>query len=399
MGNGIDRRVRRVRIAGLAAAGLAALALDAAAEGEPDLFTLRPSFSSTVVADDNPELVRKGGDSSVGAWLRPRVEVDYHAPFVDLGADLGVDVRRYAGYNSSLSDEFGRIGGWADVKLAPGVALRVADAWVPRSLRLGRPEDEGVNLVQTNQLDASLRHWRSLPGERELEIGVQSRYFVSDDFDEPLGSGAVDQDFRANHVGGLGYVEVQTPVAGDVKGYVRAQAGYRALLDESDADHSDMGGSLGFRVPLGDGSSFEIGGGGGWLDFAGLRNRPRATGLTRLRLALPGGFVSTLGVEHLLSANIEGRRFQETDARVELERYFGRRTAVAIALFGTRFMDASLGQGDLFGGGEARVRYQLSRATQIVVRYRHWSNGGNYSADDFSQNRATLEIRFSPSLL
>lgn len=391
--------MRRGWIAGLAAAGLIVFASDAAAEGEADLFTLRPTFSATAVADDNPEFARKGGDSSIGAWLRPSLKLDYHAPLYDLGADLGVDVRRYSGYDSSLSDEFGRMSGFAEARLAPGVALRVANAWAPRALRLGRPEDDGVNLIQTNQLDASLRHWRSLPGERELEVGVQSTYFVSDDFAEPLGSGAVDQGFRANHVGGVGYVEVQSPVVGSLTGYLRAQAGYRSLMDASDADHADVGGSLGVRVPFGNGSRFEIGGGAGWLGFSGLHDRPRATGLMQVRFALPAGFVSTLGVEHLLSANIEGRKFQQTVARVEIERYFGRRTAAAIAFFGTRFDDASLGSVDLFGGGEARVRHQLTRATQIVVRYRYWTNRGDYSADDFSQNRATLELRFSPNVL
>ncbi len=399
MGERIDRRARCGWIAVLVAALLAASAFDAAAEGEADLFTIQPTFSATAVADDNPEFERSGGASSIGAWLRPSVKLDYHAPLFGVGADLGVDVRRYSGYNSSLSDEFARIGGWAEATLMPGVALRVANAWAPRALRLGRPEDDGTNLIQTNTLDASLRHWRSLPGERELEVGVTGTYFRSDDFWEPLGGGAVDQDFRGNYVGGVGYVEVQTPVVGDLDAYLRAQAGYRSLADASDADHADMGGSLGLRVPFGDGSRFEIGGGAGWLAFSGLNDRPRATGLMKLRLALPGGFVASVGLEHLLSANIEGRKFQQTDARVEVERYFGRRLAAAIAGFGTRFDDASLGSADLFGGGEARLRYQMTRATQIVVRYRYWTNRGDFSVDDFTQNRATIELRFSPSVL
>jgi hypothetical protein len=45
------------------------------------------------------------------------------------------------------------------------------------------------------------------------------------------------------------------------------------------------------------------------------------------------------------------------------------------------------------------VRHQLTSSTQIIVRYRHWTNGGDFGADDFSQNRATLELRFSPSVL
>jgi hypothetical protein len=386
-------------LAALLPAGLLLAGVDAAAEGEPNLLTLRPSFATTLVVDDNPEHAEDGGESSVGAWLRPRLQVEYHAPRVEVGADLGADVRRYSGYDASLSDEFGRVRGFAQVELAPGFALRVADAWEPRALRLGRPEDDGVNLVQTNRLEGRLRHWRSLPGGRELEIGVVGEHFAGQEFAEVLGGGTVDQDFEADHAGGLGYVELQTPLGRSVVAFLRAHGGYRALADAPDADHADLGGGLGVRIPFGDGSSFELGGGGGWLRFAGFEDRPRALGRAALRLELPGGFATTLGAAHLLSASLEGRRVVQTDARIEVERYFGRRTAVALAAFATRFDSASQAGVDLFGGGEARVGYQLSRATQIVARYRHWTNGGSFDADDFAQNRVTLELRFHPSVL
>ena len=371
---------------------------DAAAEGAPDLFSLRPSLATTLVVDDNPKFQKNGGDTAFGAWLRPRVQVDYDAPDLDLGADLGVDVRRYAGYDTSLNDEFARVSGWADYRFAPGFALRVGDAWVPRAQRLGRPEDETENLVQTNLLDASLRSWRSLPGGRELEVGAQGAYYVTEDYAEPLGGGAVDSDFHANYTDGLGYVELQTPIFGGAKGFVRAQGGYRFLEDDSDADHANVGGSLGVRYPF-DGGSLELGGGGGWLAFAGLPDRPRALGRAALRLELPAGFASTFAATQLLSADLSGRKVVQTDARIELERWFGRRTAATLTLFGTRYDDASFGSVDLFGGIEAGVRRQLTRALQLVVRYRHWSNGGHYGSDDFSQNRGSLELHVQPSLL
>jgi len=383
----------------LAALCLVAAPKPAACEGEPSLFSLRPSFSGTLVADDNPELAKSGEDSKLGAWLRPRLEADYRSPRVDLGADLGVDVRRYAGFDSGLSDEFARVRGFADLKLAPGLSLRLEDAWMPRATELGRPEDEGVNLVQSNRLGAGLRHWRALGGERELEMGIAGTYFVTEDFATPISSTAIDGDFHANHAGGLGYVELQSPLFASTSGFLRAQAGYRALEDDSQASHADVGGSLGARVQLGGGSTFEIGGGAGWLGFAGLSDRPRAMARTSLRLRLPAGFVATFGVTHLLTANLEGRRVDETDGRIEIERWFGRRTAVSIAGFGTRYDDRTLGASDLFGGGEARVRRQLSRSLELVLRFRHWSNGGDLEQDDFAQNRGTLELRFAPSLL
>ena len=382
------------------AAGLlnALVPRDAAAEGTPDLFSLRPSLATTLVVDDNPKFEKSGAETAFGAWLRPRVQVDYDAPGLDVGADLGVDVRRYAGYDSSLQKEFVRTSGWADYRILPGLALRVGDDYVPRPERIGRPEDETKNLVQTNLLDGSLRHWQSLGGGRELELGVQGGWFTTDHYAEPLDGGTVDSDFSASHTDGLGYVELQTPIAGEVRGFVRAQGGYRFFADDSDADHANVGGSLGVRVPFG-GGSLELGGGGGWLDFAGLPDRPRALGRALLRLDLPAGFTTSVGATQLLSANLAGRRVIETDARIELERWFGRRTAASVALFGTRYDDDSLGGVDLFGGIEAGVRRQLTRSFQLVVRYRHWNNAGELGGDDFSQNRGTVELHFQPSML
>ena len=376
----------------------AALPRPAAAEGTPDLFSLRPSLATTLVVDDNPKFEKSGGDTAFGAWLYPRMQVDYDGPGLDLGADVGADVRRYAGYDTSLYKDFGRVSGWADYTLLPGLALHVGDAWVPRAQRLGRPEDETRNLVQTNLLDGSLRHWQALGGGRELEIGAQGAWFTSESYAEPLDGGGVDADFSAAHTDGIGYVEVRTPIAGEAHGFVRAQGGYRFMDDPSDADHANVGGSLGVRVPFG-GGELELGGGGGWLDFAGLRDRPRALGRARVRVDLPAGFVTSVGATQLLSASLSGHRVVQTDARIELERWFGRRTAASIALLGTRYDDASLGGVDLFGGVEAGVRRQLTRALQLVVRYRHWSNGGHLGSDDFAQNRGTLELHVRPSML
>jgi hypothetical protein len=45
------------------------------------------------------------------------------------------------------------------------------------------------------------------------------------------------------------------------------------------------------------------------------------------------------------------------------------------------------------------VRQQLTRSLELVLRYRHWNNGGDLEQDDFTQNRGTLELRFAPSVL
>ncbi len=47
---------------------------------------------------------------------------------------------------------------------------------------------------------------------------------------------------------------------------------------------------------------------------------------------------------------------------------------------------------NLFGGVELRGSHRLGRYSEISLTYRHWRNTGQYSFDDFNQNRFALEL-------
>lgn len=372
--------------------------VEASAEGETGRFWLSPSIRVTTVGDDNLFLEKGNGSSSVGAWINPRVELGYEVPGLELGADLGADVRRYAEYHSSLAVELFRVSGHAQLDLAPGLTLRLADAYVPQPAVLGRPEDEGSNLLQTNRAEANLRYWHELPGSREIEVGVKGTHFLTEDFPEPVPQGAgfvVDPDFEADFLDGTGYLELRSAVGARSSAFLRVQAGYRSFSDEGDADHSNYSLLVGLRSNRWRNADIEVSGGWGRLGFEGVDDADRVIARGSLRYRLPAGLHLSLSGGHLISADLAGEAVAETTGRIGLERYFGTATAASLRFFVTRFdADSRSGGANLFGAAEVRVRRQLTRHSQLSISYRHWRNDGGFDADDFSQNRVAVAFTY-----
>jgi hypothetical protein len=392
------RCVRAIPLACLAAFLLGLPARPAGAEGKPGDFSIRPSAQVSTVFDDNLFLTDKGKASTFGVWIRPRVELAYRTETLDVGADVGADVRRYADYYSKLADEFWNISGHAEVGLLPGLTFRVSNAFVPNPVQLGLPPDQGTNMLQTNRSDAELRYWRGLPGEREISFGMRGTRFSSDGFSEDVpGSGGtviLDDSFHADYWGGTGYLEYQEPLGTRTSGYARAQTSYRSFDDSPRSDDLDYSLLLGVRSLRFRNAEIDVAGGYGQIHFNSLGDQPRIMGRANLRYRLESGWSWQLGVNHLTSADLLGNAALETTGRIGVEKRFADgRTAAAVNLFITRYDSKSWSGGaDLFGGAEVQVRRQLSRRTQLRVSYRHWNNQGDYQLDDMQQNRLLVEL-------
>jgi hypothetical protein len=381
-----------------AAALLGPGARPAGAEGKPGDFSIRPSVELATVFDDNLFLTDSHEKSSFGVWLRPRLEVAYRTEILDVGADLGADVRRYADYYSKLADEFWNISGHAEVGILPGLTFRAENSFVPSPVQLGLPPDQGNNMLQTNRSNAELRYWRALPGEREISFGMRGTRFFSDGFSEdvPGSGGAVilDDNFHADFWGGTGFLEYQEPLGRRTSGYARAQAGYRSFDDSSRSDNLDYSLLLGVRSLRFRNTEIDVAGGYGQIQFNSLGDKPRILGRANLRYRMPSGWSWRLGMNHLTSADLQGNSALETTGSIGVEKRFADgRTAAGVNLFVTRFDSKSWSGGaNWFGGGELLVRRQMSRRTQLRASYRHWNNQGDYDLDDMQQNRLLIEL-------
>ena len=114
-----------------------------------------------------------------------------------------------------------------------------------------------------------------------------------------------------------------------------------------------------------------------------------------MRYRIAEGNTLRLSFVNRNTADIVGNDFVETTGKIGLERRFGERTAAGIDLFLSRINNEVWDSGaDLFGGAEVQVRRQLSRRTQLELRYRYWDNGGDYSSDDFSQHQVSLVFSY-----
>jgi hypothetical protein len=392
----------RLASRGLLAALCAALGLAGpAARAEEGLgrFSWRPSLRLTTVADSNVFYEDHDRDGSIGFWVAPRLQLDYRTPAVEFGADLGVDLRRYIEHGSELAAELYRAVGWAEVGLHPGLTLRVSNAFVPQPVRLGLPEDEASNLVQTNRVDADLRWWRELPHGRQLKAGLLASYFLSEDYAEAIpvsgGGFVVDDDFRADYAQGLGFIELQSPMGERSSAYLRGQASYREFTEFSDADHSNLSLLLGMRSNRWPNLDLEIAGGIGALGFDGFADALRGLARASARYRLPSGWILSLAGRYLLTPNLVGDDVTESTGELGVEKRFGVATAASLRLFVTRFKaDVPDDAVNLFGAAELRFRRQLARRLQLLVSYRHWLNRGDFELDDFSQNRLALEFSF-----
>ena len=399
--------VRRARLLALGVRGFASVVCTALAfsgslahaEGGPGYFSWHPSVRASLVADDNVFFEEDGTSGSIGFWLAPRLELGYRTGAVELGADLGVDLRRYVDHTSALSAELYRAIAWGEVGLSPGLSLRLSNAFVPQPVRMGLPEDDAENQVQTNRLDAGLNWWRELPGERELEVGLLTSYFRSEEYSEvvPLEGGGfgMDDDFRADYLQGLGFVEFQSPLGERTSTYVRWQGAYRAFSEHSAVDHSNLSLLFGVRSSRWEGLDLALAAGVGAVGFDSFADAVRALGELSVGYRLPSGWRLWLSARHLMTPNLAGDDAMESTGQLGVEKRFGAATAASLRLFVTRF-DGEVGADavNLFGGAELRIRRQVTRYLQLALSHRYWHNRGDFDLDDFSRNRIAVELGF-----
>jgi hypothetical protein len=388
-------------ILGAGAACLALLLLAggaARAEGERGRFSWHPSLRVTGVADDNVRFQDSNRDGALGIWVAPRLELEYQAPILAVGADLGVDYRYYGGESSPVNGPLYRAVGWGDVGLGHGLSLGLSNAFVPQAVRLGLPEDDNANLVQSNRADADLSWRRELRRGHELAVGIVGTHFLSDDYAEPIplqgGGFVVDPEFEPNYVQGLLFTELQSLLGERTEVFVRGQAARRDYTRISLGDNTQVSGLTGVRSQYFRWLDLELSGGGGALFFddeTAWRAQARLDARTRLEF----GLSLWLTARHLSTPDLAIDQTHQTSLELGFEQRFGPATALKARVFATRFLGDARGPGgNLFGAAEVGLRRQLTEQIQVGLAYRHWRNAGSLGVDDFNQNRIGLDFGF-----
>jgi hypothetical protein len=284
------------------------------------------------------------------------------------------------------------------VELARGFSVRVSDAYVPQGVRLGFPEDDTLNTVQTNRAEASLDWSRELTSGRSFSAGLVGTHFLSEKYSEAVPSGGgpvIDPSFRGDFLQGLVFMQVDSTIAERTRLWARTQASYRDFSEFSDADHTNLSLLIGVESERWFGMELEAAVGGGTLFFNGLGTGYRVVGRARALRRFETGLSVWLSGRYLRTPDLTGGEINESRGELGFEQRFGSATALRVRGFITHYDAPLLGGGaNLFGGGEFSLRRQLTRRTQIGLVYRYWQNGGSFAADDFNQNRVGLELGF-----
>jgi len=379
----------------LGSVALIAYASGAAAEDQEKRFTVHPSLRITGVADDDPYLEDRS-DATLGVWFAPNLELGYRADSYELSAELGGDIRRYLN-EDPLSDEFLRVRASGEAGILPGFTLRVSEAYTPQPEQIAAPGDETRNLIQTNQVDVEARYWRELPKRRELLMTFRGSHFSGERFDATLltdGGGIVPfADFRPDHWEGAANLEFQTPFGERTSLYARSQLRYRAFSESVVADHGEVTFLAGARTRRFRNIELDVAVGWGLISFESRDSVRRFVGEGSLRVRLPNGWTWRVSAANRFVSDHSGNNFVETTGRMGIQKFFGDLFSLSLAGFVSRLENDAWGTDEnLFGGGEIQLRGQVARHTELSLTFRHWRNRGDYSFDDFNQNRAALEI-------
>lgn len=366
-----------------------------AEEDQDRHFTWHPALLVTLVGDDDPYL-EDDDDGALGGWLSPRLELGYRAESYELDADLGADLRGYAN-ESSLSEAFGRILASGEAGILPGLSVRLSEAFVPQPETIAAPADATHNLVQTNQVDAELRYWRELPGKREMLLTLRGTQLEGDRFDTAIlvdgGGVSFEDDFNPDHLEGAVSLELQTPFGDRTSLYARSQFRYRSFAESEVPDQGEITVMAGARTRRFRNIELDLAAGWGLISFESRDNVQRFVGEGSLRYRLPSGWSWLVSAANRFISDLSGNNFVETTGRMSIQKYFGDLTSASVAVFVSRLENDAWGTDEnLFGGAEVRVRRQVARHADVSLTYRYWDNGGDYSFDDFSQNRVALEF-------
>ncbi len=373
-----------------------ALAAPVGAEDSRDGVTLHPSLRVIGVFDDNPFTSGEDPQSDWGVWVVPRLEIDAVRGRLHAGLDLSGELRRYRRH-AALDQHFWTLLGFGELDLGRGFQLRVADAYVPRPLVLGRPTDDGPNRIQTNRADAELRWRRPLRRGDAVELGLRATRFDTDRFVTDLdtnGDGVLDarRAERGNYEEFAADLEWQRSLGRRALLYLRGEARERSFDELSEVDFRELAGFTGVRVRGTRRLSLDAGIGWGRLSFDSGRDQDRL--LLRTQVRWQGSHQSaelTLGRQ--FTADIAGQEYVETSGRLELERELGRRTRAGVGFLISHFESSVPGSAsNRFFGTELWLDRQLRRRLHGRLAWRHWRNGGDDEFDDFHQNRVTLEL-------
>jgi len=368
-------------------------------QGSQERLRIRPSLKVTLVGDDNVRHEKRDEESAFGSWIAPNLTLDYWRGRFHAGGEIGADVRVYTG-GKNLNQTYYLVAADLEYQAVRGVTLRLSNVYAPQPVWLGRPTDDTGNLVQSNTLSAEARLRREFKRSTALELGVQTSWFTSERFTTSidLHQDGVSEEighFHPDYLDYSAFLEGQYSLGRRALFFARGRARLRDYEEIPRGDYTELSGVLGVRTEWGRRLWLEIAFGYGSIHWERLSSEGRFVGRMTLDYQLPKGWALKASCGRTLTSQAVGTDFSEDFARLDIEKLLGPRTRAFLGFWWNRFdSDVSGERQNSSTAVELGLRRQLTRRIEAVLAYRHWSNGGRQSTDDFRQNRVTLAFSY-----
>jgi hypothetical protein len=173
----------------------------------------------------------------------------------------------------------------------------------------------------------------------------------------------------------------------------RSDLEFRTYSESEVPDRGEFAILVGARSRYFRNVEIDIAAGYGMAAFESNGDLHRFVGEGSLRYRLPNGWTWRVSAANRFVSDLSGNVFAETTGRMGIEKQFGELIAASVAVFISRLEnDAWNVPKNLFGGAEFRVQSRIGRHTVVAITYRYWDNAGDFSNDDFNQNRVALEL-------
>jgi hypothetical protein len=137
----------------------------------------------------------------------------------------------------------------------------------------------------------------------------------------------------------------------------------------------------------------DVAAGFGMVAFKSNDDLYRFVGEGSLRYRLPNGWALRASAANRFVSDLPGNVFVETTGRLGIEKHFGEMISASVAAFISRLENEAWNvPKNLFGGAEFRIQSRIGRHTVVAITYRYWDNAGDFSMDDFNQDRVAIEF-------
>lgn len=370
-----------------------------AQDAEPDDrkgLRFEPYVRGTTVYDDNVFLERSGEEDDFALWLQPGLDTRWSRSKLSAGADVGLDARFYL-EEEDLNEVLWNAQAFVEYRPTDELTLELRDRYVPQALQLGAPEDTVVNQEQSNWVEGELLWERELRPRTDLEVGLRGTRFDTRAFDAVVdvdGDGIPEQsEVDVDYWEARGWVEGRQEVGRDREVFARFDVARRTYPDLETADFVEYFGTVGARAQLTPRIRLDVGVGWGVLDFDEQDNESRFVGELGLTYELPRDWTLRVSAGRSLSSDVVGTDFAETNLRLEVRKKLGRRTTVIASGFWSQFDNNAVEQEENeVVAAELRLQREITQRIRAELSYRYWRNRGDFSNDDFTQNRVMLGL-------